>query len=81
MQSLALAVRESLKRDPHAGDLYIFRGRRGDRAGSVPKCGEMLASACSSKITGLSKRAIESFLVLHIGTHSIIARLGGGCRL
>src|SRR5438876_1212450 len=30
MQSLALAVQESLKRDPHAGDLYIFRGRRGD---------------------------------------------------
>ncbi|MGK7057855.1 IS66 family insertion sequence element accessory protein TnpB [Bradyrhizobium sp. 1050_B9_N1_2] len=30
MQSLALTVRESLKRDPHAGGLYIFRGRRGD---------------------------------------------------
>ncbi|WLA69337.1 IS66 family insertion sequence element accessory protein TnpB [Bradyrhizobium diazoefficiens] len=30
MQRLALAVQESLKRDPHAGDLYIFRGRRGD---------------------------------------------------
>src|SRR5271156_2736399 len=30
MQSLALTVQESLKRDPHAGDLYIFRGRRGD---------------------------------------------------
>jgi len=30
MQSLALAVQESLKRDPHAGDLYIFRGSRGD---------------------------------------------------
>ena len=30
MQSLALAVQQSLKRDPHAGDLYIFRGRRGD---------------------------------------------------
>jgi len=25
MQSLALGVQESLKRDPHAGDLYIFR--------------------------------------------------------
>jgi len=25
MQTLALAVQESLKRDPHAGDLYIFR--------------------------------------------------------
>jgi transposase len=30
MLSLALTVQESLKRDPHAGDLYIFRGRRGD---------------------------------------------------
>ena len=32
MQGLALMVQESLKRDPHAGDLYIFRGRRGDLA-------------------------------------------------
>ncbi len=31
MQSLALQVQEALKRDPHAGDLYVFRGRRGDR--------------------------------------------------
>ncbi|MEY9104605.1 transposase [Bradyrhizobium yuanmingense] len=30
MRSLALTVQESLKRDLHAGDLYIFRGRRGD---------------------------------------------------
>src|ERR1700740_1507628 len=30
MLSLALTVQESVKRDPHAGDLYIFRGRRGD---------------------------------------------------
>ncbi|MEY9104506.1 transposase [Bradyrhizobium yuanmingense] len=30
MQSLALTVQESLKRDPHASDLYIFRGRRDD---------------------------------------------------
>ena len=30
MQSLALTVQESLKRDAHAGDLYVFRGRRGD---------------------------------------------------
>ena len=27
--SLARLVQESLKRDPHAGDLYVFRGRRG----------------------------------------------------
>jgi transposase len=30
MNGLALQVQEALKRDPHAGDLYIFRGRRGD---------------------------------------------------
>ena len=29
-RSLALLVQENLKRDPHAGDLYVFRGRRGD---------------------------------------------------
>jgi transposase len=27
---LSLLVQERLKRDPHAGDLYVFRGRRGD---------------------------------------------------
>ena len=26
----ARLVQESLKRDPHAGDLYVFRGRHGD---------------------------------------------------
>ncbi|MER9243889.1 transposase, partial [Mesorhizobium sp. M0633] len=26
MQGLALQVQETLGRDPHAGDLYVFRG-------------------------------------------------------
>jgi transposase len=29
MNSLAVQVQELLKRDPHAGDLYVFRGKRG----------------------------------------------------
>ena len=29
-RSLALMVQEELKRDPHCGDLYVFRGRRSD---------------------------------------------------
>jgi len=29
MQSLALQVQETLTHDPHAGDLYVFRGRSG----------------------------------------------------
>jgi transposase-like protein len=32
MNSLAVQVQEVLKRDPHAGVLYVFRGRRGNRA-------------------------------------------------
>ena len=30
MNGLALQVQQSLKRDPHAGDIFAFRGRRGD---------------------------------------------------
>ncbi len=32
MSSLVLQVQQALERDPYAGDLYIFRGRRGRRA-------------------------------------------------
>ena len=30
MNGLALQVQEVLKRDPHSGHLFVFRGRRGD---------------------------------------------------
>ena len=30
MNGLSLQIQEALARDPHAGDLYVFRGRRGD---------------------------------------------------
>ncbi|HTJ90059.1 MAG TPA: IS66 family insertion sequence element accessory protein TnpB [Acidocella sp.] len=30
MNGLALQVQQGLGRDPHAGDLYVFRGKRGD---------------------------------------------------
>lgn len=29
MNGLALLVQEALQRDPHAGDLYVFRGKSG----------------------------------------------------
>jgi transposase len=32
MNGLALQVQQALGRDPHAGDLHVFRGKRGDRA-------------------------------------------------
>ncbi len=30
MNGLALQVQQALQCDPHAGDVYVFRGRRGD---------------------------------------------------
>ena len=43
MTGLALQVQETLHRDPHAGDLFVFRGRRGDMvkiiAAITLKCG------------------------------------------
>ena len=37
MNGLALQVEQALGRDPHAGDLFVFRGRRrgGDLGGAV----------------------------------------------
>jgi transposase len=32
MNGLALQLQEGLRRDPHAGDLFVFRGWRGSRA-------------------------------------------------
>ena len=32
MAGLALQVQEALGRDPYKGDLYVFRGRRGQQA-------------------------------------------------
>jgi IS66 Orf2 like protein len=37
--SLAVLVQETLKQDPHAGHLFVFRGRRGDLVKVIwPKC-------------------------------------------
>jgi transposase len=30
MNTLALQVRRGLRRDPHAGEIFCFRGRKGD---------------------------------------------------
>jgi transposase len=48
MQSLALQVQEVLKRDPHAADLYVFRGR----SGSLIKILCMMGLACRSTPSG-----------------------------
>ena len=42
MNGLALQVQEALQRDPHAGDLYVFRGARGN----LIKIFGTTASAC-----------------------------------
>uniref|UniRef100_UPI0035CC3184 IS66 family insertion sequence element accessory protein TnpB n=1 Tax=uncultured Sphingomonas sp. TaxID=158754 RepID=UPI0035CC3184 len=58
MFGLALLVQQGLKRDPHAGDLCIFRGRRGDLIkvlwqdqSSVHSAGHMPGASSSSWAT------------------------------
>ena len=48
MNGLALQVQEALGRDPHAGDLYVFRGARGD----LIKIVGMTGSACRCTQSG-----------------------------
>ena len=53
MNSLALLVQEAFKRDPHGGDLYVFRGKSGvdhtvsitDRMRSPEEIAQHLSSA------------------------------------
>lgn len=52
MQGLALQVQETLGRDPHAGDLYVFRGR----SGNLTRLSGMMGSACRYMQNG-SRRA------------------------
>lgn len=35
MNSLALLVQEKFERDPHSGDLFVFRGARGDKIKAI----------------------------------------------
>ena len=53
MNGLALQVQEALRRDPHGGDLYVFRGARGD----LIKIFGMTVSACRSTPNGLRRDA------------------------
>jgi hypothetical protein len=58
MNSLALQVQQGLGRDPHAGDLFVFRGRRGDLVKILWHDGLGFSKPCSpnlcegSKVTG-----------------------------
>lgn len=53
MNGLALQVQQALQRDPHSGDLYVFRGRRGDL---LKSCG-MTGSACRFTRSGWNAAA------------------------
>jgi transposase len=43
MQGLALLVQEGLKRDPHAGDVFVFRGRGGSLIKALWRDGQGLS--------------------------------------
>ena len=73
MNGLALQVQEALRRDPHVGDLYVFRGKRGQRATfyiQFAVCEDCLslAPAVRSHASGISLSARQgSEVYLHGG--------------
>ncbi len=73
MNGLSLLVQEGLKRDPFAGDLYVFRGRRGDSAempcgttGSACRCIRQAAGARPLSC-GPRRRATASITPAQLG--------------
>ena len=60
MNGLALQVQEALRRDPHAGDLYVLReGENGlpdDAAADVQPIGAEHSLKFGNETTGLSRR-------------------------
>src|ERR1700735_3213901 len=82
--SLARLVQEGLKRDPHAGDLYVFRGRRDDLIKIIWHDGqgaclftkrlERAAAFCGHRWrTALSRLALRNYPICCL-------ELTGGCR-
>lgn len=73
MNGLALQVQQALLRDPHAGDVYVFRGKRGQRATfyiQFAVCEDCisLAPAVRSHASGISLSARQgSEMYLHGG--------------
>jgi transposase len=54
MNGLALQVQQALGRDPHAGDFYVFRGKRGGRATFCISPVRGLAAAWSHPVDNLA---------------------------
>ena len=47
-------MQETLRRDPHSGHLFVFRGRRG---GLIKRCCGMTGKACACWRSGWSEAA------------------------
>ena len=83
LPATARLVQESLKRDPHAGDLYVFRGRRGDlikiiwhdgQGACLFRSGWSVAAFCGHRLrTALSPSALRNYPIC-------CPELTGGCR-
>ena len=65
MNGLSLQVQETLGRDPFAGDLFVFRGARGDRSAAASSGRRRLVApspyrphsspTCSTESTGVTR--------------------------
>jgi transposase len=92
MQGLARQVQEALQRDPHAGDLYVFRGRSGSLVKILWHDGIGMSLYAKrlerGRFIGRRPRLVASFRSRHrslltcltASTGEIPSRLGGRAR-
>ena len=88
MTGLALQVQDALGRDPHGGDLYVFRGARGDRlkffgtmvlaCRSMPRGWRKAASSGHRRPMARSAYRRRSFLICSMGSTGGIRATPGG---
>jgi hypothetical protein len=92
MNGLALQVQEALQRDPHAGDLYVFRGARGNlnslarRPWHVAVCQEVGEGPVHLAIAGRRGDRISAFAARLHARRNRLAEPGpyfpaGACRI
>jgi transposase len=80
MNGLALQVQEGLQRDPHVGDLFVFRGKRGDLVKIIWHDGLGLSLYAKRLDRGrfVCNRPIDPAFCILCGFRTLIAGMSAG---
>ena len=80
MNTLALQVQQGLGRDPHAGEIFCFRGRKGDLVKLLWHDGVTEDNAATIRATWLLGHIPRVLLTLAIPVYALRALAAGPTR-